>query len=368
MYRYESEIVQDIVRYILPYMPKPLNVGTHLVGVDKRLKELLRLMSIRPKNVLVVGICGLGGVGKSTIAKAIYNEHSNQFMCTSFLENVGDASKVFHGLLDLQKQLYSDISPRGRREIRNLAEGSKVLQERLSREKVLLVIDDVNNEEQLNNLAGGHDWFGEGSIIIITCRDRSLIAQRVDIEYELGPLTGEEALELFSWHALNEKHPSDRFYTLANRFVQYCQGLPLALKTLGSFLYQIMDQYKWERELLKLDDGPNMHITDVLKVSLDGLEDNEKAIFLDIACFFKGEHTDFIIKILDGCGFNAESGIELLRNRCLLTISNGKIDMHNLIQQLGHKIVHDEGPRKKGERSRLWNHMDVQDVLKKRTV
>ena len=164
-----------------------------------------------------------------------------------------------------------------------------------------------------------------------------------------------------------QRHPYDDFYTLSKRFLRYCQGLPLALKTLGSFLFK-MQPDEWESELSKLDEEPNMEILDVLKVSLNGLQDTHKAIFLDIACFFKGKYKDFIIKILDGCGFHAESGIRFLKNRCLLTISNGKVGMHNLIQQLGHKIVRDEGLKNKGMRSRLWNHMDVLDVLKKRTV
>ena len=366
--RHESQIVQDIVGYILPYMNEPLDVGEYLVGVDVRLKELMHSMSIQVEDVLMVGIWGPGGVGKSTIAKAIYNELSRQIRRKSFLHKVGDASKDHHGLLALQKQLYSDISPNGQRKISDIEQGILVLKRILYHEKVLLVIDDVTNEEQLENLAGGRDWFGQGSIIIITCRDKSLIEQRVDKLYELGPLTREEALELFSWHAFNKKCPSDGFYTLANHFVEYCQGLPLALRALGSSLIRQQPDY-WERKLLELDQEPEIgNILNVLKVSLDGLDYWAKATFLDIACFFKGEHKDFIVKILDGCGFLAESRIELLRNRCLLTISNGKVDMHNLIQQLGHKIVSNEGPMNPGARSRLWQPKDVYNVLEYCTV
>ena len=369
MYRPESQVIEEIISYISSCIDRvPLHVGTHLVGVDIRLNEIMKSMSMKSKDVLMVGICGLGGVGKSTMVKAIYNELSNQFKSKSFLDKVGDVSKGYHDLLDLQKQLFCDISPRGKRKISTLPEGITVLKNMLRREKVLLVIDDVNKNEQLENLVGGHDWFGEGSRIFITSRDKSLLVEhKVDELHELPQLNQDEALELFSWHAFGQRHPYDDFYTLSNRFVRYCQGLPLALETLGSFLFK-MQPDEWESELRKLDEEPNMRILDVLKVSLDGLEDTHKAIFLDIACFFKGEYKDFIIKILDGCGFHARSGIKFLQNRCLLTISNGKVGMHNLIQQLGHKIVRNESLRNKGIRSRLWHHMDVQDVLKKMTV
>ncbi|KAL6316997.1 hypothetical protein AAG906_026696 [Vitis piasezkii] len=235
-----------------------------------------------PKDVLMVGICGLGGVSKSTMVKAIYNKLSNQFKGKSFLDKGGDVSKGYHGI--------------------------NVLKDMLWHKKFLLVIDDVNDKEQLENLAEGHDWFGEGSRIFITSRNKSLLARRkVDELYELPQLNWGEALELFSWHAFDRRHPYDDFYTLSKRFLRYCQGLPLALKTLGSSLFK-MQPHEWESELRKLEEEPNMEILDVLKVG-----------------------------------------------------------MHNLIQQLGHKIVRDEGLRNKGMRSRLWDHMDVKDVLKKMT-
>ncbi|KAJ9675859.1 hypothetical protein PVL29_024692 [Vitis rotundifolia] len=142
-------------------------------------------------------------------------------------------------------------------------------------------------------------------------------------------------------------------------------SLPLALKVLGNFLCN-KQHNEWESELSNLDKEPNVEILDVFKVSFDGLPLTSKAIFLDIACFFKGEYKDFIIKILKSHDFDAEGGIRFLQNRCLLTISNGKVRMHNLIQKLGHKIVRDESLRDKGIRSRLWHHMDVQDVLEER--
>ena len=230
-----------------------------------------------------------------------------------------------------KNNFFCDISPRGKRKISTLAEGINVLKDMLWHKKFLLVIDDVNDKEQLENLAEGHDWFGEGSRIFITSRNKSLLARRkVDELYELPQLNWGEALELFSWHAFDRRHPYDDFYTLSKRFLRYCQGLPLALKTLGSSLFK-MQPHEWESELRKLEEEPNMEILDVLKVSFNGLEDTQKAIFLDIACLFEGKYKDFIIKILDGCGFHAESGIRFLKNRCLLTISNGKIGMHNLI-------------------------------------
>ena len=359
MHRHEGNIIEEIASQISDCIDqKPLHVGTHLVGLDIRLNEIMKLKSgDKSKFVLMVGICGLGGVGKSTMVRAIYNELSYQFKSKSFLEVAGDVSKDCHRLLDLQKQLFCDISPRSKKKIRILAEGINVLKNMLCREKVLLVIDGANDETQLQNLAGGHDWFGEGSRIFITSRNKELLVQhKVDVLYQLPELNNDEALELFSWHAFETSYPHHDFYILSKKFVEYCQGLPLALKILGSCLFQ-KQSHEWKIQLRDLDKEPNMKILDVLKVSFDGLPSTYKAIFLDIACFFKGEYKDFIIKILDDWDCPAETGIGFLINRCLLTISNGKVGMHNLIQKLGHKIVRDESLRDKGIRSRLWHHM-----------
>ncbi|WKA11282.1 hypothetical protein VitviT2T_028797 [Vitis vinifera] len=284
---HEGNIIEEIASQISDCIDqKPLHVGTHLVGLDIRLNEIMKLKSgDKSKFVLMVGICGLGGVGKSTMVRAIYNELSYQFKSKSFLEVAGDVSKDCHRLLDLQKQLFCDISPRSKKKIRILAEGINVLKNMLCREKVLLVIDGANDETQLQNLAGGHDWFGEGSRIFITSRNKELLVQhKVDVLYQLPELNNDEALELFSWHAFETSYPHHDFYILSKKFVEYCQGLPLALKILGSCLFQ-KQSHEWKIQLRDLDKEPNMKILDVLKVSFDGLPSTYKAIFLDIACF-----------------------------------------------------------------------------------
>ncbi|KAL7175639.1 hypothetical protein ACSBR2_029270 [Camellia fascicularis] len=76
-----------------------------------------------------------------------------------------------------------------------------------------------------------------------------------------------------------------------------------------------------------------------------------KDIFLDIACFFIGMDRDYVITILDGCGFFAEIGISVLISRCLLRINEeNKLTMHDLLWDIG---------------SRLWFHEDVCYILEK---
>ena len=136
---------------------------------------------------------------------------------------------------------------------------------------------------------------------------------------------------------------------------------------MGSNLYSRSIKF-WDGELSKLENYRNDSIQDVLQVSYDGLHDLEKKIFLDIAFFFKGEHKDDVIRILDACDFYATSGIEVLEDKALVTLSNsGMIQMHDLIQEMGLNIVRggSEDPR---NRSRLRDIEEVSDVLENKNV
>ena len=86
-------------------------------------------------------------------------------------------------------------------------------------------------------------------------------------------------------------------------------------------------------------------------------------IFLDIACYFKGERKDRVIEILENCGFDARIGISVLMDKSLLSIENKKLWMHDLLQEMGREIICRESPDEPGERSRLWLCKDLLHVL-----
>lgn len=119
---------------------------------------------------------------------------------------------------------------------------------------------------------------------------------------------------------------------------------------------------EWESEIAKLRQSPNREIFEILKVSYDGLEDNEKAIFLDIACFFKGMDKDVVIKILEACDFNPVIGVQVLIEKSLISIENNKMQMHALLQSMGEEVVRQQSV-KPNRRSRLWSYKDVIEVL-----
>ncbi|KAL5139125.1 TMV resistance protein N [Glycine soja] len=349
-----EKIVVDVSEKLSQGTPFKLKVED-FVQIEKHCGEVKLLLSKNQdqlqKNVHVIGIWGMGGIGKTTIAKALFSQLFPQYDAVCFLPNVREESRRI-GLTSLRHKLLSDLLKEGHHE------------RRLSNKKVLIVLDDVDSFDQLDELCEPCNYVGPDSKVIITTRNRHLLRGRVDDRhvYEVKTWSFAESLELFSLHAFNERRPKKGYEDLSNRAVNCARGVPLALKVLGSNLYSRSIKF-WDGELSKLENYRNDSIQDVLQVSYDGLHDLEKKIFLDIAFFFKGEHKGDVIRILDACDFYATSGIEVLEDKALVTLSNsGMIQMHDLIQEMGLNIVR-EGSEDPRNRSRLRDIEEVSDVL-----
>ncbi|CAL2276319.1 unnamed protein product [Prunus armeniaca] len=336
--------------------------STELVGM-KFIREQVDLLLAQPTDgVRFMGIWGMGGIGKTTIAQLVYDSISTHFEVSSFLANVREVSQRGN-LVDLQRQLLSPILKDQITQGWDEQWGTSVIKNCLYNKKVLLILDDVSESSQLEKLTGEKDWFGKGSLIIITTRDRRLLDQHdIHIQYEVEALGDDDALVLFSRNAFIKNEPEEGFLELSKGFVNYARGLPLALKLLGCLVYK-RDQDEWKSELDKLQKIPNSQIFDLLKISYDGLDEMKKEIFLDVAFFHKSKGKEKVIEILDGCGLHGCVGINDLVKKSLLTISNGNVEMHDLIQEMAWEIVHRECPEEPGRRSRLCNHDDISHVF-----
>ncbi|KAK1437416.1 hypothetical protein QVD17_03207 [Tagetes erecta] len=257
----------------------------------------------------------------------------------------------------------------------------KLIKEALQMKKVLIVLDDIDDHEELDALLGKDVIHAESKIIITTrLRDikswfESISSSCRVCEHKL--LNDHESLEVFSCHAFGSKLPLEGFHDLAIELAQYCGGNPLALKVLGSSLFVSAEVDPRERNIIieiwkgrlnslsSLKGNIDCKIQGVLQKSFDSLPLSiYKELFLDIVVFFIGEDEDYVVKILE-YDRHAKSGIMTLVNRCLLSVSpNKKLVMHQLIQDMGRYIVREES-KDPAKRSRVWCSDEAYSVLTK---
>jgi hypothetical protein len=347
-----------------------LDIAKHPISIDYRVEKMKALLNLGTNDVRIVGIYGIGGIGKTTLAKVVYNQTYNEFEGSSCLLNIKEISENLNGLVHLQEQLFSDVLKTKNLKIANIDRGINLIKERFRCKRVLVILDDVDHIKQLNSLAGSSEWFGPGSRIILTTRDEHLLTKLgVHEKYKVEELNHEESLQLFSWHAFRMAHPIKDYRELSISVVNYVGGLPLALEILGSYLTG-RSTIEWKNALEKLQKHPHHQIQKILRMSFDSLDDDTvNDTFLDIACFFVGMDKDYAIKIFDGCGFFPDIGINILIQKSLVTINDkNKLRMHDLIRDMGREVVRKMSPKVPGKRSRLWFHEDVLNVLNKHLV
>ncbi|KAI9377681.1 hypothetical protein POPTR_019G113701v4 [Populus trichocarpa] len=303
----------------------------------------------------------MGGIGKTTIAKAVYDNVRSRFQGIFFanFRQQSDLQRSF-----LSQLLGQEILNRGLLSFQDI-----FVRNRLCRKKVFIVMDDVDNsmalEEWRDLLDGRNSSFGPGSKVLITSRDKQVLNNVVDETYEVEGLNYEEAIQLFSLKALKNCFPTIDQRDLIKQIARHVQGNPLALKVLGSSFYGKSIE-EWRSALNKLAQDPQ--IEKALRISYDGLDSEQKSIFLDIAHFLRRWKKNQAIRILD-CfyGRSVTFDISTLIDKCLITTDNSvdgyeRLEMHDLLREMAFNIVRAEY-KFPGKRSRLCHPPDVVQVL-----
>jgi hypothetical protein len=202
--------------------------------------------------------------------------------------------------------------------------------------KVLIVIDDVDENGQFDKLIPDINKLGPGSRIIITSRDSNVVNNTMkngNCEYlrrEVALLNTTDSRHLFNWHAFQSTDADYDFQELAKKVADACCGLPLALEVIGRFLFDKKDhrdlEATWPQTIKTLSKDNN--ILNKLKVSYDGLSREASMMFLDIACFMIGQREHIAMQIFEACKFDYEEGparfFSSLKDKCLVKLDEDR--------------------------------------------
>jgi len=171
----------------------------------QQLEKLLLLDSF--DDVRAVGICGMGGIGKTALGMVLYDRISHQFDTCCFIDDVSKMFRSHDGPLSVQKQILHQTLDEEHHQICSLSTASNLIRRRLCRQRVLMIFDNVDKVEQLEKIGVCGEWLGGGSKIIIISRDEHILKNYgVDKVYKVPLLDRTNSLQLLSRKAFKLDH------------------------------------------------------------------------------------------------------------------------------------------------------------------
>jgi hypothetical protein len=354
-----------VARVLEAFGPAQLHHAQYPVGLEQPSEAVFNILNQMGNNAGVVGITGMGGIGKTTLATHVYNAQNN-FTCRSFLKDVKDAN-----MANLKEKMVWDLLQEDMKRIG----GFERCFEQIKKKKIFLVIDDIVKRSQFDELLPEMNNLARGSRVLITSRDQNLLNNIMRDAgekklYVVQALSSSDSLQLFMKTAFHNDIPSGRLYDLSCHIADACGGLPLALEVIGGFLFDKKgDERSWNEAITTLHNMKD--VLDSLKLSYNSLGEVEQIMFLDIAFFLVGVPKNTALDFWNSNDFFSSTYTSLYKliDKCLVEVDeNGVLTMQNLLRDMGRDVVVKKSPRNEGEQSHLCNPSSVIKVLEQNKV
>uniref|UniRef100_A0A2N9GKH8 NB-ARC domain-containing protein n=1 Tax=Fagus sylvatica TaxID=28930 RepID=A0A2N9GKH8_FAGSY len=264
---------------------------SNVIGRDNDKEKIIDLLMQQDagRNVSVIPIVGIGGLGKTTLANLVYN---NEGVIHHFQLRMWVCMSEDFDVIRLIKEILKSANCKIDENMHNQLQ--ILLRECLKDKKFLLVLDDVWNKDRdkwikLEELLLGAGSCNGSKIIVTTQNDSVAKIMGTTTTYKLDGLSQKECLSLFVKLAFKEgeerQHPN--LLKIGEDIVRKCKGVPLAVRTLACLLYSKFDESEWkfvkDNEIWNLEQTEG-GILPALKLSYDQLPFRLKQCFA--YCFF----------------------------------------------------------------------------------
>ena len=271
-----------------------------LVGIESHRDELISQLVHGPSNRLVISVVGIGGLGKTTLVKKVYDNEKvvAHFDCTAW-NTVSQSYKMEELLRKMIKQFYEarkEYAPRGIDTMEEI-DLIKELRQYVLEQRYVVVFDDIWNILFWGHIKLALPDNNKGSRIVITTRSESVAPSNKESPsnyvYKLPPLPLGEAWELFCKKVFQHEggHCPVELVELSHDIIQRCEGLPLAIVTIGGLLStkeKVSSEWHKFRDSLsyELESNPHLlNITKILSLSYFDLPYHLKPCFLYFGMF-----------------------------------------------------------------------------------
>lgn len=288
----------------------------HAVGIEESVKEVIDLLEWgSEQNALTVIVHGFGGMGKTTLADAVFSLVHVEGCKYSQVQLFKDI-KSTPDILELQKLMLKDLMESEKiPDIRKHEEGQRQLGCMLEKVQAFIYIDNVLNANELRELLPKDMNKAKKVRLLLTARDEN-VGRVCPMEtptkiYHMKGISTREAASLLK-KDIKEEIDSSQF----DEIIEICGGIPLMLTLVGPFISKAKNKQQAYRRLMQEKGRLKIEPFDEIEryvFAYDDLPDMCKDPFLDICLFFKGWDWDTVADIV------GDDYLEMLESRALVT-------------------------------------------------